>query len=549
MPVLMKSFATLALATAITALPAAARHRADTAPTMGWSSWNTYRVNISDSLICRQARAMVESGLHRAGYRYVNIDDGAFDGRTPDGTLHAHATRFPRGLKPVVDYIHSLGLKAGTYSDAGRNTCGNYWDQDKGGVGIGLYGHETSDVQYLFNELGFDFIKVDFCGGDPAQNTERLDLDEQQQYTAISRALHATVQRPVRLNVCRWAFPGTWVHSVGDSWRISPDIQNNWASVASIIERNLYLSAYASAGHYNDMDMLEVGRALTEEEDRTHFGMWCVMSSPLLIGCDLTTLRPATLQLLTNPELIAINQDPLGLQAHVVARSAGGYVLVKDLLTRQGRRRAVAFYNPAGHTVRMSASRQTLGYAATGRISVRDALGRTDLAALSRTDSLLSAQVPAHGLRLFVLSGRRAEPVRYEAENAWLSRYSAITPATVAHVAFAESASCGAYVTALGQADTDTPAGNALEWRDVSSRRGGTYVVSLHYRSPEARTVEFSVNGSASVRLNVPAAPDGASVSTTVRLRRGLNTLRLGNESGPAPDVDYMDVRPTKADR
>lgn len=525
-------------------LPAAAQR-----PTMGWSSWNTYRVNISDSLIRKQAFAMTQNGLKEAGYEYINIDDGAFDGREPDGRLHAHATRFPQGLKPVVDYIHSLGLKAGTYSDAGRNTCGNYWDNDKGGVGIGLYGHEKADVNYLFNDLGFDFIKVDFCGGDPAQNTERLDLDEQTQYTAISQIIRAEAHRNVRLNVCRWAFPGTWVTEIAGSWRIAPDIQNNWASVKSIIDRNLFLSAYASPGHYNDMDMLEVGRGLTAEQERTHFGMWCVMSSPLLIGCDLTTLRPATLQLLTNPELIAINQDPLGLQAHVVARSEGGYVLVKDLLTRQGRRRAVAFYNSAGHTVRMSASRQTLGYAATGRISVRDALGRTDLAALSRTDSLLSAQVPAHGLRLFVLSGRRAEPVRYEAENAWLSRYSAITPATVAHVAFAESASCGAYVTALGQADTDTPAGNALEWRDVSSRRGGTYVVSLHYRSPEARTMELSVNGSASVRLNVPAAPDGASVSTTVRLRRGLNTLRLDNESGPAPDVDYMDVRPTKADR
>ena len=115
-------------------LPAAAQR-----PTMGWSSWNTYRVNISDSLIRKQAFAMTKNGLKEAGYEYINIDDGAFDGREPDGRLHAHATRFPQGLKPVVDYIHSLGLKAGTYSDAGRNTCGNYWDNDKGGVGIGLY--------------------------------------------------------------------------------------------------------------------------------------------------------------------------------------------------------------------------------------------------------------------------------------------------------------------------------------------------------------------------------------------------------------------------
>ena len=266
-------------------------------PTMGWSSWNTYRNLIHDTLIRQQADALVRLGLRDAGYDHVNIDDGAFDGRTPDGQLHPHTSRFPDGLEPVVDYIHSLGLKAGTYSDAGRNTCAHFWDHDKGGAGIGLYGHEEQDADYLFKKLGFDFIKVDFCGGDAKQNTEKLTLDEQERYTAIHRAILKTGRRDVRMNVCRWAYPGHWARNVATSWRISGDISNTWASVKRIVAENLFLSAYASEGHFNDMDMLEVGRGMTREEDRTHFGLWCIMSSPLLIGCDLTRIDSVTLGL------------------------------------------------------------------------------------------------------------------------------------------------------------------------------------------------------------------------------------------------------------
>lgn len=155
-------------------------------PTMGWSSWNTYRVNICDSLIMRQADAMVANGLKDAGYRYINIDDGYFGGRDSHGTLLIHPVRFPRGLKPVVDHIHALGLKAGIYSDAGRNTCGNYYDNDSIARGVGMYGHDREDAEFFFTTTGFDFIKVDFCGGDAPQNSERLSLDERERYTAIA---------------------------------------------------------------------------------------------------------------------------------------------------------------------------------------------------------------------------------------------------------------------------------------------------------------------------------------------------------------------------
>lgn len=513
-------------------LPAAAQR-----PTMGWSSWNTYRVNISDSLIRKQAFAMAKNGLKEAGYEYINIDDGAFDGREPDGRLHAHATRFPQGLKPVVDYIHSLGLKAGTYSDAGRNTCGNYWDNDKGGVGIGLYGHEKADVNYLFNDLGFDFIKVDFCGGDPAQNTERLDLDEQTQYTAISQIIRAEAHRNVRLNVCRWAFPGTWVTEIAGSWRIAPDIQNNWASVKSIIDRNLFLSAYASPGHYNDMDMLEVGRGLTAEQERTHFGMWCMMSSPLLIGADLTSLSAETLSLITNPELIAINQDPLGQQGHVVSRQGAAYILVKDLLSSHGRTRAVAFYNPSDTTADMSITLSQLGYA-KGKVKVRDAMQRCDM---SPCESALSVSLPPHATRIYVLKGKRAETVRYEAENAWLSLYSAISEADCARVGYEEKGlSCGAKVGHLGDGSLK---GNSMQWRHVFSHKGGRYRLTFRYLCKNASTLEVGINGKLVKRfIHLPSSPQGAECSVTVELKKGNNIIELGNTNGWAPDIDYMDV-------
>ena len=231
-------------------------------PLMGWSSWNTFGVDISEEIILGIARAMATNGLKEAGYVYVNIDDGFFWGHGPDGRLRFHPERFPNGMKGTVDGIHALGLKAGTYSDAGSDTCGSMWGgsgsggKDKGGVGAGLYGHDAADCALHFNELGFDFIKVDYCGG------TKLKLDERARYTEISKAIKATGRSDVRFNICRWAFPGTWVADVAGSWRTTGDIRANWKSVRGIIAENLYLSAYASPGHFNDLDMLEVGQVM-----------------------------------------------------------------------------------------------------------------------------------------------------------------------------------------------------------------------------------------------------------------------------------------------
>jgi hypothetical protein len=512
-------------------------------PTMGWSSWNTYSVNISDSLIMSQADAMASSGLADAGYNHINIDDGYFGGRDPQtGQLLIHPTRFPNGMKKVVDHIHSLGLKAGIYSDAGANTCGSYYNRDTIARGVGLYGHDQQDADFFFKELGFDFIKVDFCGGNAPQNSDRLALDPQERYTAIRRAIDNTGRSDVRLNVCRWDFPGVWVRDVAISWRMSHDIGDRWQSVKSIIGQSLYLSAYAGGGHYNDMDMLEVGRSMSSEEDKTHFGIWCIMSSPLLIGCDMTTLRSEAFDLLTNRDLIALDQDPLGLQAYVVQHIGETYVFVKDIEERFSGIRAVAFYNPADEPCHMGIDLKDLDLA--GGAQVRDLFERKDIGTV--TDRL-EADVPAHGTRIYRLAAKqRLERVRYEAETAWLSDYQelynnqAFQTATYTPV---EGCSGGVAVTKLGFKPT-----NDIQWRDIWSPKGGEYKLTLRCltNEPRGNMIYLSDNPDKARQVRIAAADDWQDVEVTVNLKPGLNTIRIANDRSGIPDIDYMELQPLR---
>lgn len=514
---------------------------ADDTPTMGWSSWNTYRVNISDSLICAQADALVRLGLDKLGYRYVNIDDGFFGGRDEAGHLKIHPRRFPHGLAPVVEHIHRLGLKAGIYSDAGANTCGNYWDNDTIAHGVGLYGHDRQDADYFFRQLGFDFIKVDFCGGDPRQNTEHLDLDERERYTAIRQAIDATRRTDVRINICRWAFPGTWVKGVGSSWRIAADISPDWGAVKRILAANRYLSAYAGGGAFNDMDMLEIGRGLSAVEERTHFGMWCIQSSPLLIGCDLTKIPAASLSLLSNPELIALDQDPLGQQARVVRADCDVYLYVKDLKTAHGTERAIAVCNLSDSLRRFTVEMNDLDLA--GIVAVRDLFARRDLPPV--TDGHMVLTIPPHDTKLFALrAAHRLEQTTYEAETAWLQRYQDLgMNRSLGYAGYAadSAASGGAKVVWLGHHPD-----NWLAWRDVYSKRGGTYELTLSYLSDDPRTIYCSVNGAPARSIACPAGE--AHRPTTARplqitLRPGNNTIRLFNDADWCPDIDKITLK------
>ena len=512
-------------------------------PTMGWSSWNTYRVNISADLIMKQADAMAERGLKHAGYQYINIDDGYFGGRDKNGQLLIHPTRFPNGLQPVVKHIHDLGFKAGIYSDAGRNTCGNYWDKDEKGLGVGLYGHDQQDADYFFKDLKFDFIKIDFCGGDASQNTAHLDLDERERYTAIRKAIDNTGRRDVRINVCRWNFPGTWVHNVGSSWRIDADISANWSAVKRIIAKNRYLSAYATEGHYNDMDMLEIGRGLSDAEERTHFGMWCIQSSPLLIGCDMTTIPAKSLALLKNKELIAINQDPLALQAYVVKVTGGVYLYVKDIQTLNGTTRAVAIYNPTDNAKCFSL--QTADIDLGGTVKVRDVFAQKDLADI--TTGLMNVSVPRHDTRIFTLKGeKRKERSVYEAETAWLERFQCIgMNHSLGYAEYSDAPFCsgGGKVGWLGNHKD-----NFLEWRNVYSTKGGAYVMTLSYVCEEDRSVFCSINGCEETEIKTPRGNKNQvkTISQRIVLKKGKNTIRIGNAKAWCPDIDKITLTPTR---
>ena len=529
----MKKFILLLSATMLSLMA-----NAQEGPTMGWSSWNTFALNISEDIIKEQADAMVNKKLAEVGYRFINIDDGYFGGRdAATGRLLIHPTRFPNGMKPVVDHIHSLGLKAGIYSDAGHNTCGNYYGGDQIAQGVGLYEHDDQDCQMFFNELGFDFIKVDFCGGDAPQNSERLSLDERTRYTAICEAIKRTGRDDVRLNVCRWNYPGTWVSDIAFSWRTTHDIANSWESVRGIIEENLFMAAYCRDGHFNDMDMLEVGRSLTTEEDKTHFGMWCMLNSPLLIGCNLTTLSLTTLNLLRNRELIALNQDPLFEQAYIVAKQNDCYILVRDIEEAHTGVRVYCIYNPTDSQKRVSVKFDDLDLA--GNVALRDLFNHRDLG--TQTESYNSV-VPAHGLRIYRAEGDiRLERRRYEAETAYIPTYQELrNNQTFINGIYSYDANCSGGMKAgwLGNS-----ADNRLEWEHVWTRTGGTYHLTIGYISGENRKITVSVNGRPVQTLNNLNSGGWGTVGTVkldVELQAGDNAIALSNPSAWMPDIDYM---------
>jgi alpha-galactosidase len=307
-------------------------------PIMGWSSWNSFRVNINEQLIREQADALVATGMSKAGYQFINIDDGYLGGRDSLGNLFLNGVKFPSGMRSLTEYIHSRGLKAGIYTDAGRNTCGSVYDNDVHGIGVGIYGNMERDLDLFFRQWNFNFIKVDWCGG------VQQKLDPEAEYTRLIQAVKAIDSNNV-FNICLWKFPGEWAVKKADSWRISEDITPEFSSILSIIDINRDLSGYSSAGHYNDMDMLQVGRGMTYDEDKSHFSMWCMMNSPLLAGNDLRHMTEETISILTNPELIALNQDKGFKQATRVFSSNNIEVWLKPLGTTDGRSKAIAILN------------------------------------------------------------------------------------------------------------------------------------------------------------------------------------------------------------
>ena len=532
----MKKLLTLAL------LAVAATASAQRTPTMGWSSWNTFALNINEQLIRQQADAMHTSGLQEAGFKYVNIDDGYWDGRGQDGHLRLNTKLFPSGMRALVDYIHSLGLKAGIYSDAGDNTCGS-GNRHAWGIGVGFAGHEEQDCQLYFRDWDFDFIKVDYCGGN------HMGLDERTQYTKISNAIRNCGKKDVVFNICRWAYPGTWAADVADSWRTTGDIYDAWRSVKGILAENLYLSAYCHDGHYNDMDMLEVGRSMSKTEDETHFGMWCIMASPLLIGCDMANIKPEALKLLCNRDLIALNQDPLHLQAYVAEKQGECYILVKDLKKLRGKERAVAVYNPSDEeqTVTLNPATVELG----GAVQYYDCFLQ---APYVYDQNPITLKVPAHGTKIFRAKGKkRLERTTYEAETAFLPMYQEIRNNQAADLkqllgveataVYSQSPTAsGGYVARfLGKSEQ-----NDLQWQHVYSKTQGKRRMTIGFFCGEEREMDVIVNGQKVKTLKVNGSDWGRrqTITVDVNLKKGNNVIRLANPRGWMPDIDAMSLSP-----
>ncbi|GHV43634.1 hypothetical protein FACS1894180_3290 [Bacteroidia bacterium] len=285
----------------------------DLAPTppMGWNSWNKFACNIDENLIRQTADAMVTSGMKDAGYEYINIDDCWHGERDSLGFIQPNAERFPSGMKALADYVHSKGLKIGIYSDCGSLTCGGR---------PGSRGYEFQDAQQ-YAKWGIDYLKYDWC------NTESLNAEGA--YKTMAAALKKA-GRPIVLSICEWGDnkPWLWATNIGQIWRTTGDIENcfdcvnthggAWNSwgVMQILDKQEGLRKYAGAGHWNDPDMLEIGNgALSPAENRAHFTMWAMLAAPLVAGNDLRTMDKETLEVLTNKDLIAINQDKLGVQA------------------------------------------------------------------------------------------------------------------------------------------------------------------------------------------------------------------------------------------
>ena len=279
-------------------------------PPMGWNSWNTFETNINEQLVKETADIMVASGMKDAGYQYLVLDDGwmAKERDSITGDLVPDPKKFPNGMKVVIDYVHAKGLKFGLYNCAGTKTCAGY---------PGTRGYEYQDARF-YASMGIDYLKYDWC------NTEGITAKEA--YTTMSKALKAA-RRPIVFSLCEWGTyqPWEWAAPVGHLWRTSGDIypcfdceysHGTWSSwgVLRILDMRKNIRQYAGPGHWNDPDMMEIGNGMKVNEDRAHFSLWAMQAAPLIAGNDLRKMSEQTSGILTNKEVIAIDQDAMGVQ-------------------------------------------------------------------------------------------------------------------------------------------------------------------------------------------------------------------------------------------
>jgi alpha-galactosidase len=342
-------------------------------PPMGWNSWNHFACNVSDAIVRAQADAMVGSGMKSVGYTYVLIDDCWQGTRDAAGNIHPNA-KF-QDMRALADYVHGKGLKIGIYSSPGPKTCAGY---------EGSYGHEEQDAQ-TYAAWEMDYLKYDLCSYDGMG-------DQIVAYRKMFDALKKT-GRPIVYALCQYGMQRgwEWAASVGGNlWRTDDDIRDNYSSMAELGFGQNGLERFAGPGHWNDPDMLEVGNGgMTDDEYRTHMSLWSILAAPLIAGNDLATMGPQTLAILTNPEVIAVDQDPLGVPGHRVMQEGPLEVWMKPLADGS---RAVGLFNRGWGAMQVTVSFRDVGLGDSAK--VRDLWARKDSGRFQVTYTSL---VPQHG--------------------------------------------------------------------------------------------------------------------------------------------------------
>jgi alpha-galactosidase len=363
-------------------------------PPMGWNTWNTFSTKINETLIKETATIIADKGLRDAGYVYVVLDDAWMARqRNEQGQLVADPNKFPGGMKALGDFIHGLGLKFGIYNDAGTRTCAGY---------PGGRGHEFEDAR-LYASWGVDYVKYDWCNTGTA--------NAQETYKTFGDALVAT-KRPIILSMCEWgtAKPWEWASPIAHLWRTTGDITDRYSTNRGgtrnagngwkdLLDKQVGLEQYAGPEHWNDPDMLEVGnRGLTYAESRAHFSFWCMLAAPLMMGNDLRIMTDDILKVLTDKEIIALDQDPLGKQGYRVIDETGKEVWVKELSNGDW---AVCMLNDSTADAQMSLAWSDLPVLTGKTFKVRDLWSKKDL---GTTNNNYSGNVVSHDVALLRLS-------------------------------------------------------------------------------------------------------------------------------------------------
>ncbi|MBK3632638.1 ricin-type beta-trefoil lectin domain protein [Streptomyces sp. MBT97] len=500
--------AALLFAQPATARAATSRQIAVPTAPMGWASWNSFAAKIDHSVIEKQVDAFVAAGLPAAGYQYVNIDEGWWQGtRDSAGNITVDESEWPGGMSAIADYIHAKGLKAGIYTDAGKDGCGYYYPTGRPAApGSGSEGHYDQDM-LQFSRWGFDFVKVDWCGGDAE------GLDAATTYTAISAAVGratAATGRPLTLSLCNWGYQNTWNWAPGlaPMFRTSTDIiyygnKPSMTNLLSNFDQGLHPTAQHT-GYYNDPDMLMVGMdGFTAAQNRTHMNLWAVSGAPLLAGNDLTTMTAETANILKNPEVIAVDQDARGLQGVKVAEDTAGAQVYGKVLAGSGRR-AVVLLNRTSAAQNITVRWSDLGLTGASA-TVRDLWARAGVGTYATG---YTASVPAGGSVMLTVTGTEASGSTYTGTSAFSGVVAGSTGLKVVDVAYTNTAATARTATLKVNGQTAT----TVSFPPTGSAQG-TITLQVALSKGSANTLTFTgAPALADITVRPPAGTDGALV-------------------------------------